>query len=106
MTAERRQGDRVTFERGISVQIIDIEGTWHRDCKLEDISEIGAKLTVTETSDDLNMKEFFLLLSSTGLAYRRCEKTWQNGAQIGVNFIQSDVRKRKPARRSAGAAES
>jgi hypothetical protein len=46
----------------------------------------------------LHLKEFFLLLSSTGLAYRRCELSWVNGDQIGVNFIKTGE-KRKKARR-------
>jgi hypothetical protein len=32
----------------------------------------------------LNLKEFFLLLSSTGLAYRRCEMGRMNGDQISL----------------------
>ena len=35
----------------------------------------------------LVLKEFFLLLSSSGLAYRRCELAWVNGDEIGVKFF-------------------
>jgi hypothetical protein len=38
--------------------------------------------------EGLHLKEFFLLLSSTGLAYRRCELAWVNGDQIGVIFLR------------------
>ena len=38
---------------------------------LNAISDVDAILTVDGSS--LNLKEFFPLLSSTGLAYRRCE---------------------------------
>lgn len=105
MAAERRKGERITFERGIAVHIVAIDGTWQRDCQLEDVSETGAKLTIAESSDKPDMKEFFLLLSSTGLAYRRCELAWQNGAQLGVNFVRPDERKKKP-RRIPAAAEA
>ena len=73
MVAERRKGERVIFERGISAHMMGIDGTWRRDCTMEDISETGAKLTVEGSVEGLHLKEFFLLLSSTGLAYRRCE---------------------------------
>ena len=101
MVAERRKGERVTFERGIAAHMMGIDGTWRRDCTMEDISEIGAKLTVEGSVEGLNLKEFFLLLSSTGLAYRRCELAWVNGDQIGVNFLRTGDKKKKPARRGA-----
>ena len=99
MVAERRKGERVTFDRGIRAHMMGIDGTWRRDCMMEDISETGAKLTVEGSVEGLHLKEFFLLLSSTGLAYRRCELAWVNGDQIGVNFL-------KPSRQEeeAGAA--
>jgi hypothetical protein len=42
----------------------------------------------------LHLKEFFLLLSSTGLAYRRCELVWVRGEQIGVSFLKGGKSKR------------
>jgi len=46
MATERRKGERVTFERGISAHMMGIDGTWRRNCVMEDISETGARLTV------------------------------------------------------------
>jgi hypothetical protein len=103
MVAERRKGERVTFERGIAAQMMGIDGTWRRECTMEDISETGAKLMVDGSVEGLNLKEFFLLLSSTGLAYRRCELAWVNGDQIGVNFLRQGDKKKKQARRNAAA---
>ena len=100
--AERRKGERVTFERGIPAHMMGIDGTWRRDCVMEDVSETGAKLTVEGSVEGLHLKEFFLLLSSTGLAYRRCELAWVNGDQIGVNFLKQGDKKKKAARRAAG----
>ena len=102
MATERRVGDRVVFERGFSAHLMGIDGTWRRNCLVEDISETGAKLTVEGSVEGLNLKEFFLLLSSTGLAYRRCELAWVNGEQIGAGFLKPDAKK-KPVRRAAGA---
>jgi len=104
MTTERRKGDRVKFERGIAAHMMGIDGTWRRECTMEDVSESGAKLTIEGSVEGLHLKEFFLLLSSTGLAYRRCELAWVNGDQIGVNFLQpDDNKKKKPARRAQAA---
>jgi PilZ domain len=102
MVVERRKGERVTFERGIVAHMMGIDGTWRRNCTMEDVSETGAKLTVEGSVEGLNLKEFFLLLSSTGLAYRRCELSWVNGDQIGVTFLKQGDRKKKAARRGAG----
>ncbi len=98
MTTELRGGTRVTFERGIPAHMMGIDGTWRRSCIMEDVSETGAKLTVEGSVQGLNLKEFFLLLSSTGLAYRRCELSWINGEQIGVNFLQQGDKKKKAGR--------
>ena len=75
--------------------MMGIDGTWRRDCTMEDVSETGAKLTVEGSVEGLHLKEFFLLLSSTGLAYRRCELAWVNGDQIGVNFLKQGDKKKK-----------
>ena len=95
---ERRRGERVTFERGFAAQMMGIDGTWRRDCTMEDVSETGAKMTVEGSIVGLPLKEFFLLLSSTGLAYRRCELAWVNGDQIGVNFLKTGDKKKKSRR--------
>jgi PilZ domain-containing protein len=99
-TGERRKGDRVVFERGIPAQMMGIDGTWRRNCILEDVSENGGKLTVDGSVEGLHLKEFFLLLSSTGLAYRRCELAWVNGDQMGVTFLRPG-KKKKQARHDA-----
>jgi hypothetical protein len=105
MVTERRKGERITFERGIAAHMMGIDGTWRRDCAMEDISETGAKLTVEGSVEGLHLKEFFLLLSSTGLAYRRCELAWVNGDQLGVNFLKPADKKKKTPRRSPASAD-
>jgi hypothetical protein len=102
MAEQRRTGERVVFERGYGATMMGIDGTWRRDCTMEDVSETGAKLTVEGSIEGLHLKEFFLLLSSTGLAYRRCELAWVNGDQIGVNFLKHSDKKKKSARSGGG----
>lgn len=94
MAAERRISERVTFERGIAVHMMGIDGTWRRNCRMHDVSATGAKLEVEGSLEGLQLTEFFLLLSSTGLTYRRCQLAWANGEQIGVHFLKPSERKR------------
>ena len=84
-----RKSERVDFERGIPVQIMGIDGTWRRDCMMFDVSQTGARLCIDGSFEGLDLKEFFLLLSSTGLAYRRCKLVRVMGDQIGVGFQQA-----------------
>jgi len=100
---DQRGNSRVVFERGIAAQMMGIDGTWRRDCTMEDVSDSGAKLTIDGSVEGLHLKEFFLLLSSTGLAYRRCELAWVNGDQIGVNFLKLGDKKKKARSTSIGA---
>jgi hypothetical protein len=86
--------ERVAFSRGYAVCMMGIDGTWRRDCVLWAISEIDAILTVQGSIEGLNLKEFFLLLSSTGLAYRRCELVRVNGTEINIQFLKGDRRRR------------
>ena len=102
-STNQRSGNRVVFERGVPAHMMGIDGTWRRDCTMEDISETGAKLTIEGSVEGLHLKEFFLLLSSTGLAYRRCELAWVNGDQIGVNFLKTGDKKKRAAARRANA---
>ena len=102
-STNQRSGNRVVVERGNPAHMMGIDGTWRRECTMEDVSETGAKLTVDGSVEGLHLKEFFLLLSSTGLAYRRCELAWVNGDQIGVNFLKQGEKKKKARPTSVGA---
>jgi hypothetical protein len=97
--SDRRPETRVTFEPGIEAYIMGIDGTWRRSCTLADISETGASLTINETLADLNLKEFFLVLSSNGSVYRRCALEGINGGSISAKFaaqIHAAKKKRVP----------
>lgn len=86
---EQRKAHRVVFERGYPANMMAIDGTWQRPCTMQDVSETGAKLTVEGSIKGLPLKEFFLVLSSMGKAYRRCQLAWVNGDQLGVSFIKA-----------------
>ena len=96
MADDNKGPERVTFSRGYGVCIMGIDGTWRRDCLLNAISDNDAILNVAGSIQGLNLKEFFLLLSSTGLAYRRCELVRVNGVEIDVQFLIGKNKKKKP----------
>jgi len=70
-----------------------VDGTWPRACVLLDVSNSGAKIEVEGSIEVLKAREFFLVLSSTGLAYRRCELIWIDGLTAGVRFVGNKPRK-------------
>ncbi|HKO70268.1 MAG TPA: PilZ domain-containing protein [Bradyrhizobium sp.] len=103
MTYGDRKSERVDFERGIHVYIMGIDGTWRRKCMMIDVSQTGARLRIEGTVEGLDLKEFFLLLSSTGLAFRRCQLVRMDGDQIGVRFLERDrAAKKSPKRQPTG----
>src|SRR5256712_1732454 len=101
MSEDSKGAERVTFSRGYDVCIMAIDGTWRRDCVLNAISDTDAALTVEGSIQGLNLKEFFLLLSSTGLAYRRCELVRVNGTEMDVSFLKG----KNAQKRQGGASK-
>jgi hypothetical protein len=87
MKGEDRRAARVRLEHRYPVNLMGVDGTWRRACFLLDVSDTGAKIEVEGSIDVLKAKEFFLVLSSTGLAYRRCELIWIDGSTVGVRFV-------------------
>src|ERR1700736_607468 len=105
MTDDDKEPERATFSPGYGVCIMGIDGTLRRDCLLNAISDNDAVLTVEGSVQGLNLKEFFLLLSSTGLAYRRCELVRVNGSEMDVQFLKGK-RKRSASNEEESLAAS
>jgi hypothetical protein len=95
VSEENKGLERVTFSRGYDVCIMAIDGTWRRDCQLRAISDNDAVLLLEGSIQGLNLKEFFLLLSSTGLAYRRCELVRVNGSEMDIQFLKGKNKKKR-----------
>jgi hypothetical protein len=93
-----RKSNRVTFANGLKVHIMAVDGTWRRTCEMLDISSTGARLLVEGSLEGLNLKEFFLVLSLTGLAYRHCELIRINADEIGVRFLEKQLPKNNRAK--------
>jgi PilZ domain len=87
MRWNNRKAARVQFEHKHHVNLMGVDGTWRRSCILLDASASGAKLEVEGSTDALKTQEFFLVLSSIGMTFRRCELIWVNGPHVGVRFI-------------------
>jgi hypothetical protein len=90
---EARKEKRVIFERGHTAAIMAIDGTWRRTCTMLDVSDTGAKLLIEGSLKGLSMSEFFLVLSTRGKAYRRCQLAWVNGNRAGVEFLKRGKKK-------------
>jgi hypothetical protein len=97
VNVERRKSNRVEFSRGVDVQMVAIDGTWSKPCVMLDVAAGGAKLLVADSIEGISLKEFFLVLSTTGRAFRRCELAWINGDQLGVRFLEVRSKPKKAA---------
>ena len=86
----------VTFESPLPAQMMAIDGTWRRPCAVKTISESSATLWLEASIEGLSLTEFFLVLSSSGLAYRRCALDSVNGAEITVTFLRAKDKHGQP----------
>jgi hypothetical protein len=93
MTWGARKSSRITFQRRVPGHVMAIDGTWRRECFVEDVSDTGARLTIVGGFAGLNLNEFFLLLTPTGLVHRRCALVRVNGDQLGVRFVKPEKKK-------------
>ncbi|WP_347951977.1 hypothetical protein [Bradyrhizobium sp. SSUT77] len=97
---KEQEGRRVSFEHPLPAHMMAIDGTWRRACMLKDVSDAGAKLQVETSIEGLTLNEFFLLLSSTGLAYRRCQLDRVNGEELEVSFLRQKAKPKKSSDRA------
>ena len=98
---KEQEGRRVAFEQPLPAHMMAIDGTWRRSCKVLEVSEVGARLHLEVSIEGLSVKEFFQVLSSTGLAYRRCLLDRVNGEELEVSFIRQKSKKKTGATTSA-----
>jgi hypothetical protein len=94
-TCKEQEVKRISFAHPLPAHMMAIDGTWCRSCVLKDVSECDATLRVEGSIQGLMLREFFLLLSTSGLAYRRCELDGVNGDEITVSFMGQKAKARK-----------
>ena len=87
MTWGRRKADRVQFNHQRPANLMAEDGTWRRASSLIDILETGAKVELEGSTDVLTLRELFLVLSSTGLAFSTYQLVWIDGPVFGVHFV-------------------
>jgi hypothetical protein len=100
MSWGKRKSDRVQFQQAYPANLMGVDGTWRRSCVMRDVSSTGARLEIKGSTEVLQAKEFFLVLSSTGLAFRRCELVWLDGTIAGIRFLENKVEKKTSRRPS------
>jgi hypothetical protein len=86
--SNRRITQRVEFGAHLGMRMVALDGSWSRSCSIDNVSETGARLTVNEKFDSLDLREFWLFLAQNGKARRRCCKVWQDAHRIGVHFLK------------------
>jgi hypothetical protein len=99
VTWGNRKSDRVQFQQAYPANLMGVDGTWRRSCSMLDVSSTGARVEIEGTTSVLQAKEFFLVLSSTGLAFRRCELVWLDGTIAGIRFLTNSKAEQKRAKR-------
>ena len=92
MIKDKRGASRVSFERGVGVRMLGIDGA---ECEMLDVSQSGVLLRVHGDLGKLELKEFFLVLSTVGTAHRRCALAWIDGDRLGASFIKDEVKPKK-----------
>ncbi|QAU43332.1 PilZ domain-containing protein (plasmid) [Bradyrhizobium sp. CCBAU 53351] len=82
-----KRGTRfVRFEHEHRMTLLAADGRWWRNCILIEASETGARVLIDGSPDVLRSRHFFLLLSTTGLAFRRCELVRLDGSEADILF--------------------
>ena len=91
---EQRKSRRVVFERGYDAQHDGYRR--HLAPGLQDRGYLGYRGETQRRELDRRFAAegiFFVVLSSTGLAFRRCELSWVNGDKFGVFFKKAAEKK-------------
>jgi hypothetical protein len=83
---EKRSRRRVRFDSKVPARMMGIDGTWQRECVVDDISDGGAKLTVSGSIGNLPLQEFFAGAVLNRARLSPLQARLGNGEQIGVSF--------------------
>jgi PilZ domain len=83
MPREKRKQLRRYLEYRAHIDLGD--GSPARACRLADVSETGARLTLD--APGIMPNQFMLLLAGGGNARRHCRVVWSSGRQLGVRFM-------------------
>ena len=90
MSWNNRKSDRLNFQRAYAANLMGVDGTWSRACSVKDVSSTGARLEIEGWTDVLGAKEFFFVLSSTGLVFRRCDSFGSTERTSAFTFSRTE----------------
>ena len=85
---ESRRKPRRQLRYGAS--ILTEPGQTPRECTISDVSEIGARLVIEGSSEELPPR-FVLLLTKDGSPRRTCRIVWREGSKVGVAFTNDEL---------------
>jgi hypothetical protein len=80
---EKRQSPRHRVDFPAWIDLGD--GAQARTCRLWDVSDAGARITVDQPNDV--PAEFSLIISLDGTLRRRCRVIWRSDEQIGACYV-------------------
>src|ERR1700726_86310 len=91
MDASEEDEPHVKFDQPLDIRVMTIDGTRCREGRLIEISDCEAQIELAGHAAELD--EFFLLLTGfSNPVFRRCRRKWVDGALMGVNFNNTQIK--------------
>lgn len=87
-SGNKRVSRRVVFGHDFGSLMIGVDGTWRVRCRVEDISQTGARVRVfSPIHRKIRDEEFFLVMTADGKVKRRSKLIWTKNASVGLAFV-------------------
>lgn len=88
MGVNKRTTKRVALDQDFNSTLIGIDGTWQKRCRIEDISDSGARIKVFQPiGARMRNEEFFLVVTGDAKVRRRSKLVWAKNTSAGVIFV-------------------
>lgn len=88
MSGNKRAAKRVALDQDFNSTLIAIDGTWQKRCRIENISDSGARIKVFQPiGARMRNEEFFLVVTGDAKVRRRSKLVWAKNAVAGVTFV-------------------
>ncbi len=88
MGVNKRITKRVVLDQDFNSALIGIDGTWQTRCRIENISDSGARIKVFQPiGTRMRNEEFFLVVTGDAKVRRRSKLVWAKSTVAGVTFV-------------------
>lgn len=88
MNGNKRVSKRVVFGHDFGSLMIGVDGTWRVRCRVEDVSQTGARVRVfNPIHRKIREEEFFLVITADGKVKGRSKLIWTKNAAVGLAFV-------------------